>query len=240
MKRFIFFASVFSLLVIILSFWVVIRYRSVPETPRDIVTIPEGWTVSEINLYLKGEGVLADEELSGDLEGYLFPDTYEFFLDSTAAVVQQKFQDNFSAKLEEIGVDVLRSDLQNIIIVASLIEKEVQNVQDKRMVSGILWKRLQNEMPLQVDATICYIKDTELCLPITASDKEIDSEYNTYLYRGLPPGPICNPGADSILAAIQPEESPYWYYLSSGGGGRTIFARTLDEHRQNIIKYLNE
>jgi UPF0755 protein len=240
MKRFIFFAGAFLLLVGVLSLWGVIRYQSIPETPRNTITIPEGWTVDEINRYLLERGVLVNEELSSDLEGYLFPDTYEFFLDSTAAVVQQKFQDNLRAQLKTMGIDVSGDHLRELLIVASLIEKEVWGIQEKRIVSGILWKRLENEVPLQVDATICYIKQAESCLPITASDKEIDSKYNTYLYKGLPPGPICNPGADSILAAARPARSPYWYYLSSDGGGETIFARTLDEHRQNIIKYLNE
>jgi len=240
MKRLIFFAGAFLLLVGVLSLWAAVRHQNILETPHDTVTIPEGWTVSDINSYLQERGVLVGEELSGDLEGYLFPDTYEFFLDSTVVVVQQRFQDNFRAQLKKMGIEVAEDHLREIIIVASLIEKEIQNVQEKRIVSGILWKRLENEVPLQVDATICYIKDAESCLPITASDKGIDSEYNTYLYEGLPPGPVCNPGAGSILAAARPAESPYWYYLSSDGDGGTVFAKTLDEHRQNIIKYLNE
>jgi UPF0755 protein len=238
-RRLIFFTNVSLLLLGTLSLWAAARHHSIPEAPRDVITVPEGWTVNDINLQLKKDGVLVDEELSEDIEGYLFPDTYEFFLDSTAAVVQQKFQDNFYAHLETIGTDIPEDNLKKIIIVASLIEKEVRGLGEKRIVSGIFWKRLENGMPLQVDATICYIKKTEPCLPISASDKEIDSQYNTYLYGGLPPGPICNPGADSILAAAQPVASPYWYYLSSDGGGETIFSKTLDEHRQNIIKYLN-
>ncbi len=240
MKHFIFFAGAFLLLVGVLSLWGVVRHQNIPETPRDTITIPEGWTVSNINRYLQERGVLVDKELSSSLEGYLFPDTYEFFLGSTVAVVQQKFQDNFRAQLKTMGIDVSEDHLREILIIASLVEKEVQNVQEKRIVSGILWKRFKGEIPLQVDATICYIKQAESCLPITASDKKIDSEYNTYLYKGLPPGPICNPGADSILAAARPAGSPYWYYLSSDAGGETVFAKTLDEHRQNIIKYLNE
>lgn len=241
MRRFILFASAFLLLAGFLSLWAIARYRNIPETPRDTITIPEGWTVSDVNLHLKERGILVNEELNGDLEGYLFPDTYEFFLDSTAAVVQQKFQDNFYAQLKKMGIDVSEDNLRKIIIVASLLEKEIKGLREKRIASGILWRRLEREMPLQVDATICYIKNKiESCLPITASDKKIDSEYNTYLYGGLPPGPISNPGADSILAAARPVASSYWYYLSSDGGGETIFSETLDEHRQNIIKYLNE
>jgi UPF0755 protein len=240
MKRTIFFTSIFLLVLGGLSLWAMARQHSVPETPRGSVTIPEGWTVADINAYLKKGGVLVDGELSSDLEGYLFPDTYEFFLDSTTTVIQQKFQDNLTKQLEKTGINVDEENLRQIIIMASLLEKEVKTLQDKRIISGILWKRLENGMPLQVDSTICYIKKADVCLPISASDKKIDSGYNTYLYGGLPQGPICNPGADSILAAARPVSTPYWYYLSSNVGGETVFARTLDEHRQNIIKYLNE
>ena len=240
MKRFYFLASVLLVLAAVVVVWMVVHRRSVPETPRAVVTIPEGWTVEEINLYLKDKGVLVDGELGEDLEGYLFPDTYEFFLDSTTEVIKQKFRDNFLTTLREMGLDMSDEHLRRVITMASLLEWEVRGFEEKQIVSGILWKRLENGIPLQVDSTICYTKGTEPCLPISASDKKIDSRYNTYLYSGLPPGPISNPGADSIRAAARPVESPYWYYLSSDGDGRTVFASTLDEHRQNIIKYLGE
>jgi UPF0755 protein len=240
MKRTIFFTSISLLILGGLCLWAVVHQHDIPEAPREVITIPEGWTVKDINAYLKEKGVLVDGELSPDLEGYLFPDTYEFFLDSTTTVIQQKFQDNLKDQLQKIGLNVSEENLKQIVIMASLLEKEVKTLPEKRIVSGILWKRLESGMPLQVDATICYIKQTDSCIPISASDKKIDSEYNTYLYRGLPRGPICNPGADSILAAARPVSTPYWYYLSSNVSGETVFARTLDEHGQNIIKYLNE
>ena len=106
-------------------------------------------------------------------------------------------------------------------------------------------------MPLDVDATVCYAKLLEnqasrpaasqvaqACYPLTALDFKIDSPYNTYLYRGLPPGPIGNPGVSAIMAAIHPVVSPYWYYLSDPKTGKTIFAKTLDEQTQNRVKYL--
>ena len=104
------------------------------------------------------------------------------------------------------------------------------------MVSGILWKRLENGIPLQVDATISYItgkKTTE----ISKEETEIDSPYNTYKYKGLPLGPICNPGLESILASIYPEDSEYLYYLSTPTG-ETIFSKTLQEHNLAKAKYL--
>jgi UPF0755 protein len=95
---------------------------------------------------------------------------------------------------------------------------------------------------LQVDATICYIKaqQGQGCLPIMKSDKTIDSPYNTYLYRGLPTGPIGSPGSSALSAAANPATSSYWYYISDPKTDETIFARTLDEHNQNIVKYLSE
>lgn len=211
-----------------------------PEAPKATVTIPEGWTVHEINEYLRKEGILTSGELSNDLEGYLFPDTYEFFLGSSPEVVVARFKENFEAKVAEAGIDTNQPDFHSTLIMASLIEKEVKDHGEQRIASGILWKRLAEGVALQVDATICYMKAPDECLPITVGDKAVDSPYNTYLYRGLPPGPISNPGLNSIKAADKPVASPYWYYLSDPETGKTVFAKTLDEHGSNIIKYLHE
>ena len=129
------------------------------------------------------------------------------------------------------------------IIMASLIEREVVSEEDRRLVSGILWKRLDAGIPLQIDATLVYIKNQESGVrnqgnTISAKDKKTDSPYNTYLYRGLPAGPISNPGLSAIKAAISPKESPYFYYLSTPDG-RTIFSQTLEEHNLAKAKYLS-
>ena len=120
--------------------------------------------------------------------------------------------------------------------IASLLEKEVQTLQDKKMVAGVLLNRLQVGMPLQVDATINYItKKQTTC--ISKEDTQIDSPYNTYRYAGLPLGPICNPGIESIKAAIYPDINSHWYYLSTSEG-ETIFSKTLEEHNIAKAKYL--
>ena len=119
---------------------------------------------------------------------------------------------------------------------ASLIEKEVIGKEDKEIVSGILWKRLKIGMPLQIDATIVYItgkKTTE----ISREETKIDSPYNTYRYLGLPPGPICNPGLESIITAVYPKISDNWYYLSSPEG-ETYFSKNLEEHNIKKVRYL--
>ncbi|OGY56819.1 MAG: hypothetical protein A2119_03050 [Candidatus Colwellbacteria bacterium GWA2_46_10] len=230
------------LLVGTLGAWRLIERVTPPENPRDIVTIPEGWSVTEINKFLGEEGVLVDGELPQDLEGYLFPDTYEFFLDSTVEVVKEKFLGNLKAQLETLEISMEDPKLEEVLILASLIQEEIKDPYEMRVVAGILKKRLEMGIPLQIDATLCYIKEKngDGCLPVTKEDKALDSLYNTYLHQGLPPSPISNPGLDAIKAALNPANSPYLYYVSDPETGKTIFGKTLDEHNQNVIKYLSE
>jgi UPF0755 protein len=119
---------------------------------------------------------------------------------------------------------------------ASMIEKEVKTMEDKKIVSGILWKRMNSGMRLQVDATVLYAQNKE-GLKVYTKDTQIDSPYNTYRNDGLPLGPISNPGIDSIIAAVYPTKTAYYYYLSAPDG-KTIWAKTLEEHNNNRIKYL--
>ena len=135
-------------------------------------------------------------------------------------------RDNFKKKAGDVSKD--------IVIMASLIEKEVPDSDDRKIVSGILWKRLDIGMPLQVDAVFPYLTGRR---EILSDDLKIDSPYNTYLYKGLPPGPIANPGLDAIEAARNPKSSSYFYYLS-GKDGKTHFAKTFAEHLKNKEKYL--
>lgn len=127
--------------------------------------------------------------------------------------------------------------LEDIIVMASILEGEAKTREDMEIVSGILWKRIEIGMPLQVDTSFVYIlgKATE---DLTLSDLEVKSPYNTYLYKGLPPGPISNPGLDSIRAAVNPTTTPYLYFLT-GNDGKMYYARTFDEHVKNKQKYLN-
>ncbi len=201
---------------------------------------------------------LEDKPKNLGLEGYLFPDTYEIFPEEGIGEIVRRMLTNFDKKL----TPDLREEISNqnksifeIVIMASLIEKEVRTLEDKKIVSGILWKRLKNKMPLQVDATIVYIRQNEeyKVLPsearhgsyitsrkttkITKEELKIDSPYNTYKYRGLPLGPISNPGLESIKAAIYPKTSAHWFYLSTPEG-ETIFSKTLKEHNEAIAEYL--
>ena len=203
------------------------------DVAKIIVTIPEGFTVKQIEEKL---GV----ELPGEnLEGFLFPDTYQFPLGVSGEEVVKKMRDNFEKKLTPDLREKIKTQGKTtfeIVTMASLLEKEVKGKEDKELVSGILWKRLENKIPLQVDATITYITGKKTT-KISKEDTQIDSPYNTYKYRGLPVGPICNPGLESIIAAVYPESSEYWYYLSTPTG-ETIFSKTLEEHNLTKAKYL--
>lgn len=240
---------------------------SIPEIARKFVvgdvirvkiTIPEGFTLRQIEEKLKENNLKVNnlfllkakdfkeefeflKEVPDDatLEGFLFPDTYFFFLDQSEREIVKKMLENFDKKFNsQLKEEVRRQgkSVFEILILASLIEKEVRNFEEKKLVSGILWKRLKHGMPLQVDATITYITGKRTT-KISIEETKIDNPYNTYRYVGLPPGPICNPGLESILAALYPKESEYWYYLSTPEG-ETIFSKTLLEHNIAKAKYL--
>jgi len=189
--------------------------------------------------YAEAYSFLSDKPWFVGLEGYLFPDTYRIFRDSTPEEIIEKMLQNMDQKLApDLRAEIARQkkSVFSVITIASLIEKEVRTDEDRAIVSGILWKRLERGMPLQVDATINYItggKDPSA----TREETKINSPYNTYLYPGLPLGPIANPGLSAIRAAIYPKQSPYLYYLSAPDG-TTIFSRTFDEHNIAKRKYL--
>jgi len=193
------------------------------------VTVAEGLTAKKISeLFGDFENFDKEEflEKTVNMEGYLFPDTYLFLLFAETEQIIGTMTDNFKKKAGDVGKD--------IVIMASLIEKEVPDSDDRKIVSGILWKRLKLGMALQVDAVFPYITGKQKVL---LEDLKIDSPYNTYLHKGLPPGPISNPGLDAIEAAKNPKETPYLYYLS-GKDGKTRFAKTFSEHLRNKEKYL--
>lgn len=227
---------------------------------KNNITILEGWDARDIakyleskNIYSKKEfleathsdfnqtfSVLEDKPKNISLEGYIFPDTYqvslgekpEDFLKNTIANLDKKLTTELRNQIA-----LQRRSIFEIITMASIIEKEVKSTGDKKMVAGILWKRLASGMPLQVDATINYITDKNDAA-VATKDTKIDSPYNTYKYAGLPQGPISNPGMDSILAAIYLTKTDYWYYLSADGTGKTIFSKTLEQHNIAKAKYV--
>lgn len=221
------------------------------------ITIPEGFNINQIENKFKEAGInisfkskkiqdfqssfsfLNDAPGSASLEGYLFPDTYFFSKNDSVDSIIKKFLNNFDQKLSQDLRDEIKKQnkkIFDIITMASLIEKEIKNEEDRYIVSGILWKRLRNNIPLQVDATITYITGKKTT-KINLDDLKIDSLYNTYLYSGLPMGPISNPGILSIKAAIFPKNTDYWFYLTASDG-KTIFNKNFEEHKKAKNLYL--
>ncbi len=173
------------------------------------------------------------------LEGFLFPDTYFIVPGTDVEEVVRTMLLNFERRVDgEIREKIEESEFSfyEIITIASLIEKEVIDYEDKRIVSGIIRKRLNNGMRLQLDATITYLTGRRsVNVPIT--ETRIDSPYNTYFYGGLPIGPICSPGIESIRAALDPKETDFLYYLSKPTG-ETVFSKNFNDHVAAKEKYL--
>jgi UPF0755 protein len=174
-----------------------------------------------------------------DIEGYLFPDTYFIYPEDDALKLVEKFLDNFQSKIKDlydIKAENNERNLHQILTLASIVEKEVRSKDDMKTVAGIFWKRAEDEYLLQSCATLAYILGEDKT-QYSYEDTQIESNYNTYLYPGLPPGPVSNPGINAIQASINPEENDYYYFLSDPKTGETIFSKTLDEHNLNKVKY---
>ncbi|MEX2007918.1 MAG: endolytic transglycosylase MltG [Candidatus Spechtbacterales bacterium] len=165
------------------------------------------------------------------LEGFLFPDTYEFKVGSSSEEVIDAMLHNFS---ERVGDRVGRTErFYDVLIMASILQREVRSEEEMRLAASVINNRVANGMPLQMDATLVYV----LKRVMRSSDKSLDSPYNTYRYTGLPPTPIANPSLQAIDAALNPASSDYIFYVSDRSGV-THFARTLSEHNRNIARYL--
>jgi UPF0755 protein len=205
------------------------------------VTIPEGATIFQISNILKKYLPLFDEKVFADLakEGYIFPDTYHFNPDTTAEDVIRATRNTFDKKIESLRYEIAASkkSLDDIIKMASILETEANVLEDRRIISGILWKRLDIDMPLQVDVTFRYINGKN-SYELSTDDLAIDSPYNTYKYTGLPPTPIGNPSVEAIEAALFPTDTKYLYFLSDRSNN-TYYAETFDGHVINKKKYLN-
>jgi UPF0755 protein len=224
--------------------------RTLSEGADDIwITFPEGLRREEIAQSLSEYGLQSYNEqeflsLTVGLEGQLFPDTYLVPKEITTQNIVNLMQDTFNKRITSLQSDIQQSQytLNQILTMASLLEREARGLEEMKLVSGVLWKRLEKGMPLQVDATLQYAMGYDestqswWSAPL-AGNKQFDSKFNTYLNPGLPPHPICNPGLDAITAALRPAQSEYWYYLHDPQG-QIHFGRTLEEHNQNVNQYL--
>jgi len=174
-----------------------------------------------------------------NLEGFLFPDTYIFFKNAKVEDIVDRMLLNFDERLTpKMREDIKNQgkDIYQILTMASILEKEVKTAEDMKIVSGIFWDRIEVGQSLQSCATIAYVLGEEK-KQYSLEDTRTPSPYNTYINRGLPPGPINNPGIKAISASIYPTETDYNYFLTDPATGKTVFSRTLEEHAANKAKY---
>ena len=219
------------------------------------ITIIEGWDLLNISEYLEKQGLCTKEaflEYTNDIknltiklpfnvgnvsmEGFLFPDTYRIYEDSSIPEIVDKMVNNFVNKINSLeGIKLEGDDAYEKLIMASLLEKEVRGAKGQKMVADIFNKRLDTGMKLQADSTVNYItrKGTDRS---SYKDIEIDNPYNTYKYKGLPPTPICNPSFNAIKASLNPIKNNYYFFLTSPDG-TIYYGRNFEEHIKNR-KYL--
>jgi len=223
------------------------------------VTLLEGWTIAEMDEYLVKRSLIKPGELVAysenfaqkdyfflfdrpknvALQGYLYPDTYRVYAQTSVAELARKMLENFDQKLTpEMRAEIKKQkkSIFDVITLASIVEREMFGYENRRIVADIFLKRLKSGMALQSDATVNFITQKGLAAP-SLDDLKVESLYNTYKYPGLPPGPICNPSIEAIKAVIYPAKTNYWYFLNTPQG-EIVFSKTHDEHVDNKFKYL--
>ncbi len=227
------------------------------------VTIPEGFTVKDIDERLAEKGIIKKNDFisfnennnldlskyeflrdlpdNASLEGYYFPDTYIYYNNSPVEDIARKMLDNFDLRLTGDLRDEIRRQNRTIfevIILASIVEKEAGNKEDMGKIASVFQNRLEIGKALESDATINYITNSGRAQS-TYEDLKIDSPYNTYKYAGLPPRPISNPGIEAIKAAIYPEKTDYFFFLTRKDDRKAVFSKTFEEHLINKRKFLD-
>lgn len=233
-----------------------------PQKSFVSITFPEGWTAKQMANRLNEKGfdgkafldlvnnppkdiisqfsIFSDKPERASLEGYIFPDTYNFSKDATPEGILKKILNNTELKMTDDiknEIAIQKKSIFRILTMASIIEKEVSTIEDFKIVSGIFWKRIADGRNLQSCATLAYIlgvnKDQ-----YTYEDTQVESPYNTYKYKGLPPGPISNPGINTIYAALNPENTNYNYFLTDPKNPKnTVYSATFEQHVANKLKF---
>jgi len=236
------------------------------QTAPLVVTIREGVRAEEIAELMEEKNVVSAEDFLeaiknwyefsflytkpywANLEGYLFPDTYFFNRNMTAEEVVQQILENFDQRVDSElrqEADVAGLSMYSVLTLASIVEREAQVPDERPVIAAVFLKRLRRGMPLEADPTVQYALGNDPASvaeygywkqELTQTDLEVDSPYNTYRNTGLPRGPICNPGLDSIEAVIRPAETNYLYFVARADGSH-VFAETLEEHLHNIEQY---
>ena len=219
------------------------------------VAIPEGASIFEIAARLEQAGIGTKQDFleaagkqkalvadldpgAKSLEGYLFPDTYHFARKATPAQICAAMVRRFRAVAGQMG---LKGNVHRLVTMASLIERETAVDAERPLVASVFANRLEKKMPLMTDPSVIYGLELEGRWrgAIYASDLKLDTPYNTYLHAGLPPGPVANPGAHSLRAAMAPAQTNYLYFVAAGANpqGHSVFAATLEEHNHNVAGY---
>lgn len=206
------------------------------------ITFPEGMSIREMSELVAATfpGISAADftRAAAGQEGYLFPDTYVVAPSSDAAMIVATMRKNFDTRVASLSSEIAASKrpLSQLVTMASLLEKEARTEENRRIVAGILWRRIAQGMPLQVDAVFGYIFNRDTYSP-SLEDLKVDSPYNTYRNKGLPPTPINSPGLAAILAAAQPATTKYLFYLT-GVDNAMHYATTFEGHKNNRALYL--
>lgn len=226
------------------------------KTSNTKITIPEGWQITQIADYLDKNKIVTREDFiaatkkdydywflsskpkEADLEGFLYPDTYFLSINATAEDIVKKMLDNFDKKFSKElkqSSQTQKLSIYEAVTLASIVEREVANADERKTVAGVFWNRLEIGMPLESCATIQFILN-ENKKQFTYAETRTPSEYNTYINKGLPKGPIGNPSIESMKAVYSPEDTNNLYFLSADG--KTYFSKTLDEHNAKKERYL--
>lgn len=216
------------------------------------VVIPEGYTIFDIAEAIQEAGLgpgedflkvaTTDTALIADLapdaqtlEGYLFPNTYEFTRTQSMEEIAGAMVKQFRQVAHEIG---LNADIEKTVTLASIIEKETAVPDERPLIASVYYNRMEKRIPLQADPSVIYAEllQGNYSGALHHADMQLNSAYNTYRHAGLPPGPIGNPGRTSLEAAMHPATTEYYYFVSNGNG-RHRFARSLEEHNRNVAAY---
>lgn len=234
----------------------ILKDLSVAQPLSRKATFPEGVTLKQVCAILgqaevvdpkkfeqlvSRKGSSVDKTLPNNLEGYLFPDTYEFAWEPTPEEVARQMTDQFHKVVDPLWAKHKKKaplSLKQTVILASLVEREAQVPSERPLIAGVYINRIKKGMRLECDATIQYALGEQKKI-LTYDDLKLDSPYNTYQHDGLPPGPIANPGASSLEAAMNPEPSQYLYYVRNDvkNDGSHVFSRTFEEHNDAIRRY---
>lgn len=234
-------------------------YEKANPTPPPVVFVPReevtimlipGWNLRDVAEYLVKQGIASTTAdvyavtgkplAKNNKEGWLAPETIRFYKGSTVSEVIKRFSDLRDTQITDEMRAMAKArgvTMDEVIIMASIVEREARTLESRKMIADILWRRIGIGWALQVDSSVHYFVDRTGDVYTTDQERGIDSPWNTYKHRGLPPTAISMPSLASIQATLEPAKNPYWYFLT-GSDGTMRYAKTLDEHNANRYKYL--